>query len=159
MSRFKFDDPIYDRPAEQKARRIAQTHPAKNCVICGSIYLASKHHLIPKAIIQKWYGDGRPDGFQAVKVWLCRWCHDFVHWNFSNATLAEECGTVEKLLRHPKIAAVRRVLELGLVPDKETQKFRVTQRVDGMRVTIFVRGPYRRAIYNPSSVQGQTTSK
>lgn len=79
--------------------------PTATCALCDRDRPLTFHHLIPRALhrrkrIARLYSK---EQLQAG-VDLCRDCHDAVHRFATEAQLAEQYSTLERLRAHPEVA-------------------------------------------------------
>ena len=75
------------------------------CVICGSAYLLTFHHLIPRTCHNnKWFRKNfEKTDMKERGIAVCRKCHSFLHKQFSEKYLGRELNTLEKILENETI--------------------------------------------------------
>jgi len=79
---------------------------AESCVLCGSQYGITFHHLIPKTChTNKWFKKNfSMEDMRERGIDVCRKCHSFIHKQFSEKQLGRELNTLEKLTANEQIA-------------------------------------------------------
>ncbi len=78
------------------------------CAMCHRTMPLTAHHMIPKSEHARYIKKGLTRQFLLGKdnvVDICLPCHSAVHRSESNAKLADECFTLERISSHPKIAS------------------------------------------------------
>ncbi len=96
------------------------------CSICGrSMTNLTNHHLIPRIILRKkpnkWLK--KHDLFEKKnggngKIPICKDCHNFLHYNFSNVKLALKYNTLEVIKENPTIKDWIEHIRKESVPDE-----------------------------------------
>lgn len=88
----------------------------RGCALCGVADHLSFHHLVPRRVHRKRWVLARysRDTLRQHGIWICRLCHDFLHRQFDEHTLAREFDRLDLLLaneavqRHVRWAARQR---------------------------------------------------
>jgi len=70
------------------------------CELCARPASLTRHHLIPKALHDKAYGQKRSPRHERITatLWVCRACHNQIHRLFSEKELALTYNSREALL-------------------------------------------------------------
>lgn len=88
-----------------------------SCELCERMVSRTFHHLVPKETHNRYLSKKKlPENLagqgECTRLWLnlhginiCRTCHSTIHHSESNAVLAEEYNTLDRLLGHSKIRA------------------------------------------------------
>jgi len=69
------------------------------CEMCGRETALTKHHLIPRDVHKDMRKRGLSSDELQVGAMVCRPCHNAIHRNFDNKTLATQYNSVDKLMQ------------------------------------------------------------
>jgi len=96
------DQPVYDRLTDRFSSLVVQDIPTNcgKCAMCDTMASMTKHHLIPKEVHNRCR---LPKAVMDKTINICRPCHDAIHRFHTNAELALEFSTIERLIDLAKV--------------------------------------------------------
>ncbi len=90
-------------------RATADDDSSQRCELCGRARPLTFHHLIPRSChSNKWFKKRFTPQEMRRGIRICRQCHSYLHYHFSEKEMGQRLNTKEALLANEK---VRRCVE------------------------------------------------
>jgi hypothetical protein len=82
----------------------AKPGDVNQCCCCGRTCELTFHHLIPKKVHRRQFFKNRYNKEQLSEgIWVCRQCHNGIHKQYDEMTLAKKLNTLKLLREQPEL--------------------------------------------------------